>query len=256
LCKNPNCKVKGMKKTGIYLPSVLTALNLAFGFFSIINAVKGNFSAAAWFILGGWLLDILDGRLARMTGTESDFGVEFDSFADLITFGVAPAVLLWTFYLKDYPLGKFVCFIYVLAIAIRLARFNVKVSAGEREKFFEGLPSPISGSLWAVLVLLMQGPKRAISFVSKSIPSWAHLLPVFVLIISFLMLSKIRYTKFSSFRLTGLIPFRVFIIIVFSLIIVFIYPESAIFLIILLYVLSGILDVVVRFIKMRKTKGE
>jgi len=244
-----------MKKTGIYIPSVLTALNLGCGFFSIINAIKGNFSTSAWFILGGWLLDILDGRLARITGTESNFGVEFDSFADLITFGVAPAVLLWTSYLKNYPLGKFVCFIYVLAITIRLARFNVRALTGERKKFFEGLPSPISGSLWAVFVLLMQGPKRAISFVSKSIPSWAHLLPVFVLLISFLMLSKIRYTKFSNFRLTGLIPFRVFIIIIFSLIIVFIYPESAIFLIILLYVLSGILDVVIRFIKMRRKKG-
>ncbi|MCD6413334.1 MAG: phosphatidylcholine/phosphatidylserine synthase [Elusimicrobia bacterium] len=248
-------------KKGIYIPSIFTSMNLAAGFLSIVYSLRGNFTTASWMIMVGWLMDIVDGRLARFTNTQSAFGIEFDSLADMTTFGIAPMVLLWLFYFKNYPLGWVACFIYVLASALRLARYNAKAhEESERAPFFEGLPIPAAAGLWAVFVLLMRialgySERKSMVFVIKKMPFFAHILPILMLIVSALMLSRLKYSNFSRFKMTGLIPFRIFIMVVIGIVLIVIYPESSIFLILLIYVLSGIIDLLVRMAKIRAKKA-
>ncbi len=249
-----------MKLKGIYLPSIFTSLNLGAGFFSIIYSIHGKFTAAAWMIMAGWLMDIFDGRIARLTNTQSSFGIEFDSLSDMTTFGIAPMVLLWLFYLKDYPLGWVACFIYVLASALRLARYNVKAQEEpSRAPFFEGLPTPAAAGLWAVFVLLMRINlghirRKSFAFLVKKMPFFAHILPVLILIVSALMVSRLKYSNFSRYKMTGLIPFRIFVTLVIAIVLIVVYPESSIFLILLIYVLSGIVDLLVRMFKIKAKK--
>lgn len=245
-------------RKGIYLPSIFTSLNLGCGYLSIIAALNGRFSVAAWIIVLGWVFDIADGRLARFSKTASSFGVEFDSLADMITFGISPAVLLWVYYFKDYPnykLGVAVCFVHVLAVAIRLAKYNVKATTSTKPPFFEGLPTPAAAGVYSAFVLLMEisrdeTPKRAIKFLVDKAPFFAHILPFVIIIVSALMLTRLRYPTGGKFKLTGMIPLRIFIIIITWIALLILYPESIISLQLIAYVLYGMVDLVIRTMKM------
>ena len=234
-------------KTGIYLPSIFTAINIGCGFMAMLMALNERYSFAAWLIILGWVMDTIDGRLARFTKTGSSFGVEFDSLADMVTFGVAPAIILWTYYLKDVRHGWVVCFLHVLVVAIRLAKYNTTATTEESEPFFEGLPSPAAAGIWSAFVLLMEiykadVPKRSFKFLVDTAPTIAAILPFAIIVVSFLMLTKMRYPKGGGFKLTGLLPVRIFMIVVLWIVMLIMYPESIISLMLLAYLFSGIMQ--------------
>ena len=133
-----------MRRAIVILPSAFTSGNLFFGVWSIVESTRGNYALAAWFIIAAAVLDLLDGRVARMSRTGSAFGAELDSLVDVVSFGVAPARLLYFWRFRGGEWAWLLSFIYVLAAALRLARFNV-VQAGQAKTHFIGLSSPISG---------------------------------------------------------------------------------------------------------------
>ena len=254
--ENEDSQMENKLKKGIFIPSIFTAVNIGCGFLSILSAVNGRYSHAAWLIVLGWFMDSLDGRLARFLKTTSTFGIEFDSIADMTTFGVAPAVLLWIYYFRDLRNGWALCLIYVLAVAVRLAKYNV-ATMEESSPYFEGLPSPAGAGVISIFVLIMEiyradTPKRSFKFLVETAPFISHILPFIILITAFLMLTKIRYPKGAGFKLTGLLPMRVFMIVVLWLVLLIIYPESIISLMVIAYVFSGLFELVKRSWKMRR----
>ncbi len=142
-------------KRGIYLlPSVLTTFGMFAGFYSIISSINGDFTIAAISILIAMMWDTLDGRVARLTNTQSDFGAEYDSLADLVSFGLAPALLVYQWSL--YELGRFgwlAAFVYLACAALRLARFNTQVGTADK-RYFQGLPSPAAAGVIASMIWL------------------------------------------------------------------------------------------------------
>jgi len=174
-------------RKGVYLlPNLITSGSLFAGFYVIIASTNGDFERAAWFIMLSAILDGLDGKVARLTGTTSKFGMELDSLADVVAFGVAPGVLMYTWALKPYgKLGWLAAFLYVVCGALRLARFNVQVETVESKRFV-GMPIPAAASIVATCVLLFfeLGGTGTIKKVSV-------LMLVFLL--AFLMVSNIKY---------------------------------------------------------------
>ncbi|MBU3955329.1 CDP-diacylglycerol--serine O-phosphatidyltransferase [bacterium] len=244
-------------RTGIYIPSIFTAINIGCGFMSVIFALKEKYSLAAWLIVIGWVMDSLDGYLARATNTGSSFGVEFDSIADMVSFGMAPALLVWIYYLKDFRLGWAVCLLYVLTVAIRLARYNTSASSDEKSPYFEGLPSPAAAGILSAFVLLTEiykadSPKRSFRFLVEKAPLFANILPFAIILISFLMLTKLRYPHGSRFKLIGMLPMRVFMIMIVWLVLFVMYPESVISLMLIAYLLYGLVDLAIRTVRMRR----
>ena len=146
----PRSRPKGMRRAIVVLPSAFTSGNLFFGVWSIVESSRGEFLTAAWFIVVAAILDLLDGRIARLSRTGTSFGAELDSLVDISSFGMAPALLVffWQFHGRDW--AWLLSFFYVLAAALRLARFNV-IQAGHAKTHFIGLSSPISGITLASL---------------------------------------------------------------------------------------------------------
>ncbi len=220
-------------KKGIYvLPSLLTSGSMFLGFYAILHAFQGDFIRAAMAILFAAILDGLDGRVARLTQTESRFGVEYDSLADLVSFGVAPAVLAYTWALK--PFGRFgwlAAFLFLACGALRLARFNVQVNTTESSHFV-GLPIPAAAGVIATLVLFVH--RLDIVLVNRSI---VILLLVYVL--AFLMVSSIRFYSFKKFDLIRRKPFSTLVLMVLALVVVIAEPEIMLFAIFSLYIFSG-----------------
>jgi CDP-diacylglycerol--serine O-phosphatidyltransferase len=175
------------------LPSMFTMANMFCGYACIVHAMRGELSTAALFIGFAFVLDMLDGRIARMTGTTSAFGVEFDSLADVISFGVAPAILSFKWGLE--PLGQVgwaAGFLFVSAAAVRLARFNIQ--AGTQDKrYFVGLPSPAAACV----------PAATVFAYPAGFQGYAEAWPVLSMVIvpALLMVSTIRYRSFKSFDL-------------------------------------------------------
>ncbi len=146
-------KREGLKK-GIYiLPNLFTTASLFCGFFAIIRSIKGDFVSAAWAIFLGAIFDSLDGRVARMTRTQSEFGIQYDSLADLVSFGLAPAIMMYLWILQPFKqLGWMAAFLFFTCAALRLARFNVQASNVEK-KNFQGLPSPAAAGCQITFVI-------------------------------------------------------------------------------------------------------
>ena len=149
-----------MKKIYI-LPNLVTTANLVCGFLSMVHSVQGEFSKAAWFIIIGAICDSLDGRIARFARATSAFGVQYDSLSDLTSFGIAPAMLIFTAYLRDFQIGVSATALYAVCAALRLARFNVSAEEKDptklqkiRKGYFQGLPSPASAGLMVTAVLV------------------------------------------------------------------------------------------------------
>ena len=182
------------------MPSAFTLGNLFFGFWAIVSAFNGNFRLAGWFIVISGVLDMLDGRVARLSNTGSRFGAELDSLVDVISFGVAPALLIY--FLDFASAGKFawvLSFIYVTAVALRLARFNV-VSAGKPSTgWFTGMPSPAAGMTLAVYYPFSQTAWYRASLAYLDLQHQG--LVVLVLLLALLMVSNVRYPKFPSIGL-------------------------------------------------------
>lgn len=241
--------VRGKKesiKRGIYiLPNLITASSLFAGFYSMVSTLNGNYSTAAIWIFISAICDGLDGKVARMTGTTSKFGVEFDSLADLVAFGVTPALLMYAWALKPFGrLGWVASFLFLVCAALRLARFNVQVDTVESKRFV-GLPTPATACMVASTVLL---------FYHFSWPSTYKKLAILGLIylLAFLMVSNFRYYSFKDPALIKRQPFGFLILAVVLLIVVAAEPVVMTFSVLLLYVFSGPIDYLVTWPRRRR----
>ncbi len=241
---------KGPRKGAYILPNLLTSASLFAGFYSLVAAFNGNYLASAWAILVSGIFDGLDGRVARITGTTSKFGVEYDSLADLVAFGVAPGILAFTWGLQAYGrLGWLAGFLYVATTALRLARFNTLGSSGPGSKrFFIGLPCPSAAAMVATTVLLCHhfgilGPVR----------HYGVLLLIYSL--SFLMVSNVRYHSFKEMKWLNQHPFRGVIAFLLTMVIIAIEPKVTLFLLFFAYVFTGPLLYSFSLFRSRKKRG-
>ncbi|MEJ2143042.1 MAG: CDP-diacylglycerol--serine O-phosphatidyltransferase [Gammaproteobacteria bacterium] len=223
----------GQRRRGIYLlPNLFTTAALFAGFYAIVAATKGNFETAAIAIYVAMLLDGLDGRVARLTNTQSDFGAEYDSLADMISFGMAPALIMYEWALSGLGrIGWLVAFIYTAGAALRLARFNTQVGIADK-RYFQGLASPsaaaiVAGMVWVGDIYLPEGP--VLQYTSL----------VITLLAGLLMVSNIRYHSFKGIDLKDKVPFMAMLIIVLVFVLVTYDPPSVLFSIFLIYALSG-----------------
>lgn len=221
------------KKLAFFLPNIFTALNMACGFGSILNSFAGNYYKASVLVLIGGIFDLVDGRIARLTGTESNFGEQFDSMSDLITFGAAPAYLLYSFVLNDFGRpGQVLAFIFLLCGALRLARFNANIEKVS-SSFFQGLPIPTGAFALIGLVL--------ISMEYPLIKNYTIIFPFYVLFYSFLMISNIPFNSFKHSPWVKNHKKATLFLIFLLLALLFTYEEIMIFIFITLYVLGCIL---------------
>jgi len=220
-------------RRGVYLlPNLLTTGGLFAGFYSIVATMNGNYLLAGWFVLIAAVFDGLDGKVARMTGTTSRFGVEYDSLADLVAFGVAPGLMMYAWALKPFgKLGWLAAFLYVVCGALRLARFNVQITTVESKRFV-GLPIPAAAGMSASLVIFFHhmGGTGTIKKVSV-------LLLIYVL--AALMVSNIRYYAFKDPELVRRQPFGFLVLAIIFIIVIVAQPEIMLFTIACAYVASG-----------------
>ncbi len=230
---------RGVRRVVFVAPSAFTLGNLFFGIWGIVSASRGNFAWAGWFILFAGILDMLDGRIARLSRTSTRFGAELDSLVDIVSFGVAPALIMY--FLEFQSAGRFgwvVCYIYVVAAALRLARFNVMVGSTPTG-WFTGLPSPAAGVMLATWFPFSQ------TEVSRSALAWLDLqhqeLVLLMILLSVLMVSSVKYPKwprvgFNSVR--GLVALVLHVVIIGGAILV---PSSFLFPFCLGYAAFGVL---------------
>jgi len=210
-------------RRGVYLlPSLFTMGHMFCGYACVVYATRGEFETAAPFIGVAIVLDMLDGRIARMTGTASEFGVQFDSLADIITFGIAPAILAFEWALV--PLGRLgwaVGFMFLAAAAMRLARFNIQSAAGGDKRYFVGLPSPAAAAIPAATVY------ATAPVFPTGIHDYRSALPVLVMVLvpAILMVSKIRFRSFKTFDLQTRRPYTVLLLIAAAIVLVTTHPR-------------------------------
>jgi CDP-diacylglycerol--serine O-phosphatidyltransferase len=217
---------------GIYfLPSVFTVANIFCGFYAIISSMKGDLELAAMLIGLAILFDILDGRIARLANATSDFGKEFDSLADVISFGVAPAVLIYSWGLHLLPrIGWLACFLFVICGTMRLARFNIQSKIVDK-RFFVGMPIPAAAGVPAALVFMFPEP--------LDLP--AKVLPALVLIVflALLMVSRLRYYSFKDFDLRRRQPYLTILFLALLFVAIGTHPQVMFLGMAVAYMLSG-----------------
>ncbi len=221
-----------MKKASLIyiLPNLFTASSIFVGVISMVEASKGNFVTASWLILLALVFDGLDGRIARMTNTTSKFGVEFDSLADIVSFGVAPAMLLY-FFAGD-AFGRFgilISALYVIFGAIRLARFNISTAKTDPNVFI-GLPIPTAAIFISMWILL---------FDKYDLENYGIVLLLLALGVAVLMVSNFRYPSFKKIQLDKPMVFKTMIILVLAASLLYLFAAEGFALIILAYVLYG-----------------
>jgi CDP-diacylglycerol--serine O-phosphatidyltransferase len=226
-----------VRRRGIYLlPNLFTTGALFAGFYAIIAAMRGDFETAPIAILFAMVFDGLDGRVARLTGTSSKFGAEYDSLADMVSFGVAPALVVFSWSLGD--LGKFgwsAAFIFVACAALRLARFNTHIGSAD-SNYFTGLASPSAAAIIASMVWLCHD----LGWTGPAVPAEVAVLAgVLTGTIGFLMIANFRYPSFKGIDFRDRVPFVVMIAVVLVFGLVTVDPPSVILLASLIYALSG-----------------
>lgn len=223
---------EGIRK-GIYiLPNLITTGSLFAGFYSMVATLSGDYRTAAIWILAAAIFDGLDGKVARATGTTSKFGVEYDSLADVVSFGVTPGFLMYAWALRPFGrLGWVAAFLFVACAALRLARFNVQVDTVESKRFI-GLPTPAAASMVSATVLL---------FYHFGWPSSFKKLAILILIylLAFLMVSNVKFYSFKDPDLIKRQPFGFLVLVVLLFVVVAAEPVLMLFTISLCYILSG-----------------
>ena len=222
---------------GIYLlPSILTTFGMFAGFYSIIASINGDFTLAAISIMVAMLWDALDGRVARLTNTQSDFGAQYDSLADLVSFGVAPALLVYEWSLSDLGrIGWLAAFIFLACAALRLARFNTQVGISDK-RYFQGLPSPAAAGVIASMIWLKFWKFEYFDF---GIVSLSYYIGVGITIVcALLMVSNVRYYSFKELD-SKKASFRFLLAVVLSLIVLLSKPNIFLFTGFFVYMLSG-----------------
>ncbi|MBA3024430.1 MAG: CDP-diacylglycerol--serine O-phosphatidyltransferase [Gammaproteobacteria bacterium] len=222
-----------LRRRSIYLlPNLFTTAALFAGFYAIVQSMNGRYEIAAVSIFIAMVLDGLDGRVARLTHTQSEFGAEYDSLSDMVSFGVAPSILMYEWAFRD--LGKwgwFAAFIYCTGAALRLARFNTNIDVVDK-RYFQGLPSPAAAALVAGFVWVMLDNK----FTGYDLRWYAAALTVFA---GLSMVSNFKYYSFKSINMRKSVPF--FVIFLFALFFIFVAqnPPLHLFLLFFGYCLSG-----------------
>jgi len=241
---------KDRLRKGIYiLPNIFTSLNIFCGFYAIISSINSNFFAAAVAIIIAILFDALDGKIARATNTTSKFGIEYDSLADLISFGLAPGLMMYLWALK--PLGRMgwlAAFLFMVCGALRLARFNTQTNKISSDHFV-GLPIPAGAGMNATTVLIFY--RFGIGGDVNPI-----MLLIMLYILSFLMVSTIKYNSFKKPELFKRMNFNVLVKAVLILIFIAAQPMIALFIIASAYVISGSFTSILQIIKKTKIKKD
>lgn len=221
------------RRRGIYLlPNLFTIAGLFAGFYAIVAAMEGYFSTAATAIFIAMIMDFFDGRVARMTNTQSAFGAELDSLSDMVSFGVAPALVVYSWALEGLgKLGWLAAFTFAAAGALRLARFNTQLNATDK-RYFQGFPIPAGAGVLASLVWLCVD-----SEVSPSVVSLAT--AILAVCTAVLMVSNLRYHSFKEIDLKGRVPFVAILCVVLAFIGIALDPPKVLFFLFFSYGLSG-----------------
>jgi len=218
---------------GIYLlPNLLTTAGLFSGFYAVVSSMNAHFENAAIAIFIAMIFDGLDGRVARMTNTQSEFGAEYDSMADMVSFGIAPGIVAYNWALSSY--GKFgwlAAFVFVACAALRLARFNTQIESADK-RYFQGLASPAAAALLASLVWV--GVEYNIDG-----QDYGVLIGIVTIISALLMVSNFKYNSFKEVDWKGKVNFIVVLLIVLAFVIVASSPENVLLIIFTLYACSG-----------------
>ncbi len=213
-----------------FLPGIFTTLNLFCGFYATLSSFQGRFLEAGTAIWLALFFDIFDGRIARLIAHSSKFGKEYDSLADMVSFGLAPSFLIYNFSLKSFSkFGWLACFLYTACVALRLARFNVRETPGY---YFEGLPSPAGGAIIAATVLLLH--QMGIEPLYKN---WALLVMVYLL--SYLFISPIKYPSFKGVKIKTIPAFYFLVGFILLLVITASNPPFILLVITTCYILIG-----------------
>jgi len=239
------------RRRGIYLlPNLFTTAALFAGFFAIISAIKGRYEVAAIAIFIAMVLDGLDGRVARMTNTQTEFGAEYDSLSDMVSFGVAPALVVYLWGLSTMgKLGWLAAFIYTAGAALRLARFNTQVSSADK-RYFQGLPSPASAAVVAGMVWVAVDYGFSGAEVPIEMSSIAALITALA---GLLMVSNIRYHSFKELNLKDRIPFVAMILMVALIVLISADPPQVLFGGFLIYAVWGPIS---NLLELRKRRAE
>lgn len=224
---------------GIYLlPNLFTTASLFSGFYAIVAAMNGHFDNAAVAIFISMILDGLDGRVARMTNTQSAFGAEYDSLVDMVAFGVAPALVAFTMNLQTLGnVGWIATFIYVAGAALRLARFNTQMDVVDK-KYFIGLPSPSAAAIVAGFVWATHGYEQSMALTLLTM--------VVVACSGVLMVSNVKYYSFKEFDMKKSVPFTALLVMVLVFAVIALEPSLVLFGAFMIYVLSGPVNAVLK----------
>lgn len=235
------------RRRGIYLlPNLFTTAALFAGFYAIVSGMHGKFETAAIAIFVAMIFDGLDGRVARLTNTQSKFGAEYDSLSDMVSFGVAPALVIFSWALNGLgKLGWAVAFIYVACAALRLARFNTQIDTADKN-YFSGLASPAAAAVVAALVWVCAEE----GWVGENLSFFMVLLAgCLTAAVGFLMISSIKYHSFKGLDLRGRVPFVVMLLVVIGFGIFMVGQERALLLGFLIYAASGPISVFYKKVK-------
>lgn len=221
------------------LPNLFTTASLFAAFYSIVASFKFQYEIAGIAIFIGMIADGLDGRIARLTNTQSEFGAQYDSLSDMVTFGVAPALLLYSWCLNQ--LGKFgwlVAFMYTAAVALRLARFNIQVETADK-RYFQGLACPPSAAIVSSFVWLCH---------QNHLEHWSItiLTAMVAVVAAALMVSNIRYHSFKEIDFKGKVPFLYLLLMVILFVAIAANPSLVLFIGFVLYALSGPVHLLIR----------
>jgi CDP-diacylglycerol--serine O-phosphatidyltransferase len=222
------------RRRAVYLiPNLLTTGNLFSGLFAILAVFKGHYVAAAVAILIALIFDMLDGKSARWMNSTSQFGVEYDSLADLVAFGVAPGLLMYGWAIGAYDMfGPAVMFTFVACGALRLARFNVMTATSE-SKYFTGLPIPAAASVVATLVIF-DHHTGLVGIAGQPVPAL-----VLTLVLAFLMVSTVKYRSFKDLKFSGRAHFDNLVLAILMLMLVIAWPQVMLFAVFACYAVSG-----------------
>lgn len=236
-----------LRERSIYLlPNLFTTAALFAGFYSVVQAMGGNYEHAAIAIFIAMVMDGLDGRVARLTHTQSAFGAEYDSLSDMVSFGVAPSLVLYVWALK--PMGKLgwiAAFIYCAGAALRLARFNTKLDESDK-RYFQGLPSPAAAALLAGLVWVAHdnGVSGSDIFFGWLQMKWIAF--TFTVFAGLTMVSDLRYFSGKDFNLRRSVPFVVVLLIVLAFVLISYSPAEVLFMLFVTYGFSGYVGWIMR----------
>jgi CDP-diacylglycerol---serine O-phosphatidyltransferase len=231
LRRRTDVQARKLRRGAYLLPSLFTMANMFCGYACIVFAMRGEFATAAPFIGFAIVLDMLDGRIARLTGATSDFGIEFDSLADVISFGVAPSILAFAWGL--HPLGRLgwaAAFIFAAAAAVRLARFNIQTGSVDK-RYFVGMPSPAAAAI----------PASTVFAYPIGFTTYTEALPALAMVIvpALLMVSTIRFRSFKTFDLQSRRSYAVLMVFAIALALLASHPEIVLVAVAYLYLLSG-----------------